>query len=136
MPTAKKLPSGSWRCQAYDYTDDNGKRHYESFTADSKKDAEFMAAQFAMEKEQRRHMSSNSLRNAIDVYIETSDAILSPTTIQGYQKIQKNAFADIMELPLKKLTKQRLQDAVNLEAKRPNAKRKDKVPYLRQNGTQ
>lgn len=128
MPTAKKLPSGSWRCQAYDYTDDNGKRHYESFTADSKKDAEFMAAQFAMEKEQRRHMSSNSLRNAIDVYIETSDAILSPTTIQGYQKIQKNAFADIMELPLKKLTKQRLQDAVNLEAKRPNAKRKDKVP--------
>ena len=128
MPTAKKLPSGSWRCQVYDYTDDNGKRHYESFTTDTKKDAEFMAAQFAMEKEQRRHMSSSSLRNAIDVYIETSDAILSPTTIQGYQKIQKNAFADIMELPLKKLTRQSLQDAVNLEAKRPNAKRKDKAP--------
>ena len=33
----KKLPSGTWRCQVYDYTDDNGKRHYESFTADSKK---------------------------------------------------------------------------------------------------
>lgn len=128
MPTAKKLPSGSWRCQVYDYTDDNGKRHYESFTTDTKKDAEFMAAQFAMEKEQRRHMSSSSLRNAINVYIETSDAILSPTTIQGYRKIQKNAFADIMELPLKKLTRQSLQDAVNLEAKRPNAKRKDKAP--------
>ena len=69
MPTAKKLPSGSWRCQVYDYTDDNGKRHYESFTSDIKKDAEFMAAQFAMEKEQRRHMSSSSLRNAIDVYM-------------------------------------------------------------------
>ena len=116
MAKAKRLPSGSWRCQVYDYTDDNGKRHYESFTADSKKDAEFMAAQFAMEKEQRRHMSSNSLRNAIDVYIDTSDAILSPTTIQGYRKIQKNAFSDIMELPLKKLTRQSLQDAVNLEA--------------------
>lgn len=128
MPTAKKLPSGSWRCQVYDYTDDNGKRHYESFTTDTKKDAEFMAAQFAMEKEQRRHMSSSSLRNAIDVYIETSDAILSPTTIQGYRKIQKNAFSDIMEQPLKKLTRQSLQDAVNLEAKRPNAKRKDKAP--------
>lgn len=128
MAKAKRLPSGSWRCQVYDYTDDNGKRHYESFTADSKKDAEFMAAQFAMEKEQRRHMSSNSLRNAIDVYIDTSDAILSPTTIQGYRKIQKNAFSHIMELPLKKLTRQSLQDAVNLEAKRPNAKRKDKAP--------
>lgn len=128
MAKAKKLPSGTWRCQVYNYTDDNGKRHYESFTADSKKDAEFMAAQFAMEKEQRRHMSSSSLRNAIDVYIETSDAILSPTTIQGYRKIQKNAFSDIMEQPLKKLTRQSLQDAVNLEAKRPNAKRKDKAP--------
>ena len=87
-----------------------------------------MAAQFSLEKEQRRHMSSSSLRNAIDVYIETSDAILSPTTIQGYRKIQKNAFSDIMELPLKKLTRQSLQDAVNSEAKRPNAKRKDKAP--------
>ncbi|WP_276925469.1 tyrosine-type recombinase/integrase [Eisenbergiella massiliensis] len=128
MPTAKKLPSGSWRCQVYDYTDAEGKRHYESFTAESKKDSEFLAAQFSMEKEQRRHMSSSSLHNAIDVYIETSDAILSPTTIQGYRKIQKNAFSDIMELPLKKLTRQSLQDAVNLEAKRPNAKRKDKAP--------
>lgn len=128
MAKAKRLPSGSWRCQAYDYTDDNGKRHYESFTADSKKDAEFMAAQFAIEKEQRRHMSSNSLRNAINIYIETSDAILSPTTVQGYRKIQKNAFTDIMELPLKKITRQSLQDAVNREAKRPNAKRKDKAP--------
>lgn len=25
MATAKKLPSGSWRCQVYDYTDENGK---------------------------------------------------------------------------------------------------------------
>lgn len=25
MATAKKLPSGSWRCRVYDYTDENGK---------------------------------------------------------------------------------------------------------------
>ncbi len=42
MPTAKKLPSGSWRCQVfshYEYVnqDDGGvkkKRIYESFTCD------------------------------------------------------------------------------------------------------
>lgn len=33
MATAKKLPSGSWRCQVYDYADENGKRHYKSFTS-------------------------------------------------------------------------------------------------------
>ena len=28
-----RLPSGSVRIQAYDYTDDSGKKHYRSFTA-------------------------------------------------------------------------------------------------------
>ena len=32
MAKAKKLPSGSWRAQVYDYTDSEGKRHYRSFT--------------------------------------------------------------------------------------------------------
>ena len=46
MAKAKKLPSGSWRAQAYDYTDDSGKRHYKSFTAPTRKEAEFMAAEY------------------------------------------------------------------------------------------
>ena len=128
MATAKRLPSGQWRTQVYDYTDAAGKRHYESFTAETKKESEYLAAQFAMEKERRRHMSSAPLRDAITEYVKTSDAILSPTTIQGYQKIQKYAFSDIMNIPLKKLSNQILQDAVNQEAKRPNGKRKSKEP--------
>ena len=51
MATAKKLPSGSWRCQVYDYTDANGKRHYTSFTAPTKKEAEYKAAQFMVQKQ-------------------------------------------------------------------------------------
>ena len=39
MATAKKLPSGSWRCRVYDYTDENGKKHYKSFTSDNPKPA-------------------------------------------------------------------------------------------------
>ena len=37
MATARKLPSGSYRCQIYDYTDEKGKRHYKSFTAKTKR---------------------------------------------------------------------------------------------------
>ena len=62
MATAKKLPSGSWRCQVYDYTDANGKRHYKSFTSDNpttkgKRAAEKMAADYAAEKESKSHCS-------------------------------------------------------------------------------
>ena len=37
MAKAKKLPSGKWRALVYDYTDSNGKRKYQSFTAETKK---------------------------------------------------------------------------------------------------
>lgn len=55
MATAKKLKSGSWRCLVYDYTDENGKRHYRSFTSADpssrgKREAERMAADYAVEK--------------------------------------------------------------------------------------
>jgi hypothetical protein len=36
MPKAKKLPSGNYRVQAFDYQDSDGKKHYRSFTAPTK----------------------------------------------------------------------------------------------------
>ncbi len=50
MAKAKKLKSGSWRCLVYDYTDLDGKQHYESFTAPTKKEAEYLAAEFSLTK--------------------------------------------------------------------------------------
>lgn len=43
MAKAKQLPSGNWRVQVYDYTDSIGKRHYKSFTAETKKEANFLS---------------------------------------------------------------------------------------------
>lgn len=43
MATAKQLPSGSWRCQVYAGTAPDGKRQYRSFTAYTKKEAEYAA---------------------------------------------------------------------------------------------
>jgi hypothetical protein len=37
MAMAKKLPSGQWRTLVYSHKDLDGKRRYESFTADTKK---------------------------------------------------------------------------------------------------
>ncbi len=45
MASAKKLPSGSWRVNLFIGTED-GKRKYKSFTAATKREAEFQAAQY------------------------------------------------------------------------------------------
>ena len=49
MATAKKLPSGSWRVRVYTGTVD-GKKKYTSTTADTKKKAELMAAQYSLQE--------------------------------------------------------------------------------------
>lgn len=120
MPKAKKLPSGNWRARV-SYTGPDGKRHYESFTASTKKEAEFMAAEFDIDN--TRDVTSLTLGEAIDKYIEQKENTLSPTTIQGYKKIRRTAFQGIMKIPLKKITEEILQNAVYAEMKRPQLSR-------------
>lgn len=122
MASAKKLPSGQWRTLVYDYTDNDGKRHYESFTADTKKESEFLGAEFALNKKKKSKPSNMTLSEAINEYIMNSDSVLSPTTLQGYNAIKKYSYSDLMDIPLKKLTNEMLQNAVNIEAKRPSLK--------------
>ena len=47
MATAKKLPSGKYRCRA-SYTDEFGNYKTKSFTAATKKEAENLASNFIM----------------------------------------------------------------------------------------
>ena len=144
MATAKKLPSGSWRCLAYSHTEKvidpktgkwKDKRIYESFTSDDpsprgKKEAEAAAALFQLDKEKRPKNNEHrnmTLSEAIDAYIESREAInRSPTTIQEYRCTQKYAFADIMGIKLKDLDEELLQEAANMEAKRPSQGRNKK----------
>lgn len=144
MPTAKKLPSGSWRCLVYSHTEkvwdaDKGvwkdQRKYESFTSDDttlkgKAAAELMAAQFKMEKaKQPKHqrkkedMLDRTVSEAIDRYIEIRNNVLSPTTIQDYRCIQQNAFPGLMSIKLRDLDEDTLDEAINSEYKRVSKKR-------------
>lgn len=65
-----------------------------------------------------------TLYEAIDKYISTSDAVLSPSTISGYRIIQRNAFKSIINLKLSQIDKETLKEAVNIEAKRITKKEK------------
>lgn len=119
MASAKKLPSGQWRTLVYDYTDSTGKRHYESFTAETKKESEFMAAEFALNKKRKSKPSNLTLGEAIDEYINSlKPPITSITTIAGYKKIRKYAFQNLMDVPLKNITEKILNQAIVTESSR------------------
>ena len=116
---AKKLPSGSWRSQV-SYTGKDGKRHFQSFTASTRKEAEYMAAEFEMEKDRMADSANWTLGEAIDNYIELKRPLLSPTTIRGYEITREKAFQDIMDIPLRKITDDILNAAILDEMDRPN----------------
>lgn len=118
MANAKQLPSGSWRVQVYAGKNAAGKPQYRSFTALTRKEAEYNALQFQLHhKEVSRDSASMTLDEAMEKYIESKDSILSPSTIRGYESIRKNYLKGIMGLKLNRLTPQLVQRAINEEAK-------------------
>ena len=113
---AKKLPSGSWNVQVFVGMDQNGKKIRKSFTAPTKKEAEYLAASFkAHHQEVTRDSTAMTLSEAIDRYIEFKGGTLSPSTIRGYRNVQKNNFSSIMCIKLNKLTVNKIQAAINSE---------------------
>ena len=103
MPTARKLPSGSWRCRVYSYTDTDGKKHQESFTAPTKAQAEMLAAEYAANKH-RRARHDITVGEAIDGYIAAKEPVLSPSTIRGYDRMRKVDFGSIAKKKVRSLT--------------------------------
>ena len=68
MATAKKLPSGSWRVQVYAGKDSEGKIKSKSFTASTKREAEYLALQY--QQERKEPAADMTVGQAIDKYIE------------------------------------------------------------------
>lgn len=85
MPKANKLPSGNWRARVYSHTSADGKKHYESFTAGTKQEAEMLAAKFAKDNDRKR-TANLTVKEAMQGYIDANKNTLSPTTIYGYTK--------------------------------------------------
>lgn len=120
MATAKKLPSGRWRVQLYIGTDDSGKRLYKSFTADTKKEAEFLAAEYNLKRKEAP--KGVTVGDAVDGYIANKENVLSPSSISGYRKIRRNWLQSLMDVQLDKLDAPTIQAAINLDAARISPK--------------
>lgn len=120
MAKAKKLPSGNWRVNLYVGTDDNGKRIYKSFTAETKKEAEFLAAEYNLKRKEKP--KDITVGDAIDGYIASKENVLSPTTIGGYRELRRNKLQGIMAVSLAKINSIMIQSEINREALRLSPK--------------
>ena len=89
MATAKKLPSGNYRVRAYDKTTGTTK----SFTASTKKEAEFLANEWLTGR-RAVPIEDKTVKNAIEDYIKLKRDILSVTTADKYNNICKNQLSE------------------------------------------
>ena len=117
MAKAKKMPSGKWRIQPC-YYDEKGKAHRTSFTENTKREAEFKAAEWIMKRREVSIPENITVGEAIDSFIDDRSAILSATTVRGYTQIRENRMQGIMEIKLKYLTNEDIQKAINSDAKK------------------
>lgn len=115
MAKAKKLPSGNWRAQVYIGKDATGKRLYESVTASSKKEAEYMAAQVQMGIAQRRE-SKIALLDACREFIAARTNVISPRTLGEYIRIAEKDLAPLHRVFVCDITADNVQRFINLFA--------------------
>lgn len=110
MATARKLPSGSWRCQVYTGRDQNGKQIRVSFTAPTKREAELQAAQFAADNTGNKPIDRNlTVKEAIERYITAKTQVLSPSTIRAYRSYQRTHYEGIGAKSVFKLSTEDMQ---------------------------
>lgn len=121
MAKPRKLPSGSWNVQVFDGRDPSGKKIFVSFTAPTKAEAEFLAAEYKTgRKKKTAPPSVLSVGEAVEKYVEKSREALSPTTIRGYEIIRRTGLPGLMPVRVSDLTPDLIQEAINAECHRLN----------------
>ena len=97
VPEPRKLPSGTWFIQMR--LNGVSVPVTASTPTACKHKAELIKAEHRAGKRTVKH-DTPTLRKAIDKYIEARKSILSPSTIDGYRRIQKKRFQSVMDKPI------------------------------------
>ena len=112
LPTPQKLPSGMYRCQVMV----DGKRVSVVEESPALAQAKAVAMKAGL-IEKKKIGSSMTVGEAIDRYIESKDAVLSPSTIAGYKRVRKNALQGIMDVEIAELRQEDVQREINRMSK-------------------
>ena len=100
-----------WRCLVfshYEYKDGEKVRKYKSFTADTRKEAERLAA--VWEYDQAQNAGKLTVHDAIEQYINIKESALSPSTVTGYRSYLKTGkFMPLEDLDVSEVDQRGLQ---------------------------
>lgn len=109
IPEPKKLPSGAWTVRVMI----DGQRI--SITKPTKKAclAEAAALKTGFKK-QRQSPESITLKQAYEKHIARNEAIWSPSTVAGYNRLKQNTFQDLMPYQLRSITPDMIQREINI----------------------
>ncbi|MBU5627752.1 site-specific integrase [Oscillibacter sp. MSJ-2] len=108
IPEPKKLSSGKYRIQVMV----DGKRTGKTFA--TPEECIYWASGIKTKSiENDKSPRRITVSEAADRYIESKDAVLSPSTIAGYKKIKKNLMGPISSTSLPDLTQEKIQHWVN-----------------------
>ncbi|GHU70522.1 site-specific integrase [Clostridia bacterium] len=95
----------------------DGKRKYESFTAETRREAEKQAADFAAERERagmlRDRPEKLTVAEALTKYIDDRDNVLSPSTLRVYEGYSRNSNGSIASCQLGEITQDEIQRWIN-----------------------
>lgn len=107
-PKPIELPSGKWRCQVMV----QGRRIDVIEDDPAVAHAKALAIKEGLVEEDKP-ASSMTVGEAIDKYIESKDAVLSPSTIRSYKSIRTNSIGNLESILLKDLTQDAVQRHIN-----------------------
>ena len=114
MAKAKKLPSGNWRVKAYIGVGEDGKKKYKSFTAPTKKEAEYMASEYLMDSKYKSTADKMLFKDAMLNMIELKKPVISPSTYRQYMQYYNHSYFDsIKNTPVTALTDKQVQKMIN-----------------------
>ena len=118
VPKPRKLPSGQWNVRvqvdgiAYSITKPTEKACL----------MEAINIKSAPSRKVKGGSGKLTLTLAIDRYIEQRENVLSPSTVAGYRRIQRQRFQSAMSQDIRKVSRDQWQRYVNLEARQVSPK--------------
>lgn len=107
-PTARQLPSGSWTCRVrVDGRD-------VSITRPTKAEAqaEAMAIKHGLKAPDTPRVTM-TLAEAYAAYLKSREGVLSPSTVAGYKRLERNTFQRLMPMQLSAITSELIQREIS-----------------------
>ena len=107
-PAARQLPSGAWTCRVRVGGQDI------SVTRPTKAEAqaEAMAVKHGLKAPDTPRVTM-TLEAAYKAYIVSRDGVLSPSTVAGYKRLQRNTFQRLMPMQLSSITSEHIQREIS-----------------------